>query len=211
MSDHNTVSGGGPRAFTHRHQFTLIGLITLATLIAVVAGGTWLERRTVATSGEMVSIMAAEVSAKLDLLLNERVGDVQFLAESLAMHGTTPAARTHILSTFYQAYPLYLWIGIVDPAGRITEATIPQARGLDVRATGWFQAARRERAGFHVGDIAADEAGHGADCGSSAGCRPPPVPRSGYDAGERQADGTTGDRSDPAVPAADVVLSYGGI
>ena len=163
MSDHNTISGSGPRAFTHRHQFTLIGLITVSTLIAVIAGGTWLERRTVAASGETVSIMAAEVSAKLDLLLNERVGDVQFLAESLAMNGATPAARNHILSTFYQAYPLYLWIGIVDPAGRITEATIPQARGLDVRATGWFQSVQRERAGLYVGDIAADEAGHGAE------------------------------------------------
>ena len=100
MSDHNTISGSGPRAFTHRHQFTLIGLITVSTLIAVIAGGTWLERRTVAASGETVSIMAAEVSAKLDLLLNERVGDVQFLAESLAMNGATPAARNHILSTF---------------------------------------------------------------------------------------------------------------
>ena len=163
MSDHNTISGSGPRAFTHRHQFTLIGLITVSTLIAVIAGGTWLERRTVAASGETVSIMAAEVSAKLDLLLNERVGDVQFLAESLAMNGATPAARNHILSTFYQAYPLYLWIGIVDPAGRITEATIPQSRGLDVRATGWFQAVQRERAGLYVGDVAVDEAGHGAE------------------------------------------------
>jgi len=162
VTDRNTSSRTGPQAFTHRHQFALIGLITFATLIAAMAGGTWLERRTVATSGEMVSIMAAEVAAKLDLLLNERVGDVQFLANSLAMNGGTSAARTHILSTFHQAYPLYLWIGIAGPAGRITEATIPQARGLDVRTTDWFKAVQQGSVGLSIGDIAVDEADHGA-------------------------------------------------
>ncbi|MEQ1655866.1 MAG: PAS domain S-box protein [Nitrospira sp.] len=163
VSDHRTASGRGSRAFTHRHQFMLIGLITAATLMAVLGGGTWLERRTVATSGEAVSIMAAEVSAKLDLLLNERIGDVQFLAESLAMNGGTSAARSHILSTFHQAYPLYLWIGIVDPAGRIVEATMPQARRLDVKTADWFRAVREERIGLYVGDIAVDEASPGAE------------------------------------------------
>ena len=160
--DHTTSSGTGPQTFTHRHQFALIGLITFVTLISAMVGGLWLERRTVATSGEMVSIMAAEVAAKLDLLLNERVGDVQFLANSLAMNGGTSTARTHILSTFHQAYPLYLWIGIVDPAGRITEATIPQARRLDVRTTGWFQAVQQGSGGLYIGDIAVDEADRGA-------------------------------------------------
>ena len=161
--DPRTASGSGSRVFAHQHQFMLIGLITVATLMAVLGGGSWLERRTVATSGETVSIMAAEVAAKLDLLLNERVGDVQFLAESLAMNGGTSAARNHILSAFHQAYPLYLWIGIVDPVGRIAEATIPQVRRIDVRAVDWFQAVREERVGLYVGDIAADEAGSGAE------------------------------------------------
>ncbi|MCC6141683.1 MAG: response regulator [Nitrospira sp.] len=163
MSDRNTSFGKGSRVFTHRHQFTLIGLITLATLVTVVAGGAWLERRTVAASGETVSIMAAEVAAKLDLLLNERVGGVRALAESLAMNGETPAARSHILSTFHRAYPLYLWIGVVDQDGRIAAATIPQAGRLDVRATGWFRAVRREQVGIYIGDIAADEARQGVE------------------------------------------------
>ncbi len=163
VSDRNTLSNEGSRVFTHRHQFTLIGLIALATLVAVIVGGAWLERRTVAASGETVSIMAAEVAAKLDLLLKERVGGVQALAESLAMNGETPAARSHILETFHQAYPLYFWIGVVDPDGRIAAATIPQARQLDVRATGWFQAVRQERAGLHIGDITDDEASHGVE------------------------------------------------
>ncbi len=157
-----------PKCLHIGYQFALIGLITFATLIAAMMGGTWLERRTVATSGEMVSIMAAEVAAKLDLLLNERVGDVQFLANSLAMNGGTSTARAHILSTFHQAYPLYLWIGIADPAGRITEATIPQARRLDVRTTGWFQAVQQGSADLSIGDIAVDEADHDAQVVSFA-------------------------------------------
>jgi len=165
VSDHNTSSdrGSGSRAFTYRHQFTLIGLIALVTLITAIAGGAWLERRTVSTSGETVSIMAAEVADKLDILLNERISNARFLSESLAMSAGTSAARDHVLSRFHQAYPLYRWIGVVDPDGRIVAATIAQARGLDVRATDWFQAVRHERAGFYIGDIAADEASHGVE------------------------------------------------
>ncbi|NOS77360.1 MAG: PAS domain S-box protein [Nitrospira sp.] len=167
-NDLTLSSGTGRNVFTHRHQFTLIGIITLATLIAAVVGVTWLEQRTVATSGETVSIMAAEVADKLDILLNERIGDAQFLSESLAMNGGTSAARSHILSTFHQAYPQYLWIGVTDSEGRITAATMPQARRLDVRATGWFQAVQQEHAVLYIGDIAPDEVSHGADTVSFA-------------------------------------------
>jgi hypothetical protein len=86
---HTLSSGTGPNTFTHRRQVTLIGIITLATMMAAVVGVTWLEQRTVATSGETVSIMAAEVADKLDILLNERIGDAQFLSESLAMNAGT--------------------------------------------------------------------------------------------------------------------------
>ncbi|MEQ1792945.1 MAG: response regulator [Nitrospira sp.] len=167
-NEHIQSSGTEGKAFTHRHQFMLISLITLITLIASVVGVTWLERRTVATSGETVSIMAAEVAAKLDLLMNERIGDVQFLAESLAMNGETSAARSHILSSFHQAYPLYLWIGVADSEGRITEATTPQARRRDIRTTDWFQAVQQARAGLYIGDITADEVSHGTDVVSFA-------------------------------------------
>jgi len=160
---HTLSSGTGRIAFTHRHQVTLIGIITFATMISAVVGMTWLEQRTVAAAGETLSIIAEDVADKLNILLNERIGDAQFLSESLAMNGGTPAARSHILSTFHQAYPQYLWIGVVDPEGRITEATMPQARRLDVRATGWFQAVQRARADFYIGDIATDEVSHGAD------------------------------------------------
>ena len=166
--DRNISSGTGPRAVTHRHQCMLIGLITFATLMAVIGGGTWLERRTVMTSGEMVSIMAAEVADKLDILLNERIGDAQFLSESLAMNGGTSAARSHILSTFHQVYPQYLWIGVADSEGRIMEATVPQARRLDVRTTGWFQAVQQAQAVLYIGDIAPDEVSHGTDTVSFA-------------------------------------------
>lgn len=165
---HTLSSGTGRNTFTHRHQFTLIGIITLATMLAAVVGVTWLERRTVATSGETVSIMAAEVADKLDILLSERIGDAQFLSESLAMNGGTSAARSHILSTFHQAYPQYLWIGVADSEGRITEATMPQARRLDVRTTGWFQAVRQAQAVLYIGDVTPDEVSHGTDTVSFA-------------------------------------------
>ncbi|MCS6294302.1 MAG: PAS domain S-box protein [Nitrospira sp.] len=167
-NDHRLSSGTGRNVFTHGHQVTLIGIITLATLTSAVVGETWLEQRTVATSGETVSIIAAEVAAKLDILLNERIGDAQFLSESLAMNGGTSAARNHILATFHQAYPQYLWIGVADPEGQITEATNSQARRLDVRASPWFQAVRQGQAALYIGDIETDEVSHGMETVSFA-------------------------------------------
>ncbi|SPP64668.1 response regulator [Nitrospira lenta] len=162
-SDHRLSFGTGRNIFKHGYQVTLIGVITVATLVSVVVGVTWLERRTVAASGETVSIMAAEVADKLDLLLKERIGDAQFLSESLAISGGTSVARHHILTTFHQAYPQYLWIGVADPDGHMTETTDLQARRLNVRASHWFQAVRQRHAGFYIGDIAPDEVSHGAE------------------------------------------------
>ena len=39
VNDHTILSGPEGQTFTHRHQFVLIGIITLATVIAAIVGG----------------------------------------------------------------------------------------------------------------------------------------------------------------------------
>ncbi|MEC4890425.1 MAG: PAS domain S-box protein [Nitrospira sp.] len=152
------VRSATPRSgFTYRRQVTLIALITAATLITAMVSFTWLQRQMVAASGETISIMATEIAAKLDLLMNERAGDIRIISETIAMNGTTAAERQHLLRAFHQAYPLYLWIGVTDAAGRIVESLNASTRGLDVKGTSWFQAVQQGGGEMYIGDIQYDE------------------------------------------------------
>ena len=161
------------RGFRHRHQFVLIGLITLATMGTALTGAIWLVQRTVATSGETVSIMAAEVAAKLDLVVSERLSDVRVLSESSLLSGGSPAEQERVLDTFQRTYPMYLWLGLVDASGRVMAATQTGVRHRDVHAESWFQAVQSGRTTIHIGDIEPDEASGGADALSITGALDP--------------------------------------
>jgi len=147
----------------YRWQFTLICLITCVTVGAATLSFTWLQQQMLAESGETISIMAAEIAAKIDLLQNERAGDIQILSEAVAMSGGTSAARQHIVHAFHQAYPLYLWIGVTDATGRITEATNPATLGFDIHTNDWFRAAQYGGGASYIGDIAYDEVTNGLE------------------------------------------------
>jgi len=112
--DSAAQAGGQWSGLSYRRQVTLIGLNTLATVVDATVSFTWLQRQMVAASGETISIMAAEIAAKLDILLNERAGDIQILSETVGMSGGMSSSRQHILRAFHQAYSLYLWIGVTD-------------------------------------------------------------------------------------------------
>ncbi|MFO0705914.1 MAG: response regulator [Nitrospira sp.] len=163
MSEPDRQPTARPQGLRYRHQFVLIGLITLATVTAALAGAAWLVQRTVATSGETVSIMAAEVAAKLDLVVNERLSDIRILSESALFGSGSPAEQERVLDTFQRTYPIYLWLGFADATGRVTAATHTGVRNRDVHAEAWFQAVQSGRAAVQIRDIEPDEASRGAD------------------------------------------------
>ena len=182
-------AGGQWSRLSDCRQFTLIGLITLATVVAATVSFTWLQRQMVAASGETIAIMAAEIAAKLDILLNERAGDIQILSETMGMSGGTSSSRQHILRAFHQAYPLYSWIGVTDATGRITEATDPSTRGLDVHAEDWFRAAE-QGGNSYIGDIGTDEVSGGLEAVSFTA----PIVDHRTDAGQRHFRGVVSTR-----------------
>lgn len=77
--DTSKTSRTGRRPY--RGQFLLILLVTVVPLVVGWLGLAFLERRFIATSGEAVAVVAADIADSIDLFLVERYGDIQILAD----------------------------------------------------------------------------------------------------------------------------------
>ena len=137
----------------------LTPLMIVMAVVALAIGGLALhhiETRLVASSGEALALAASDIADKLDLLLAERYGDIQVMAQAKVFHERDTAAMARRLTALMEAYPVYLWMGVTDTRGRIIAATDPATVGRDRSRTPWFQAAR-EGGGVHVGDADVSE------------------------------------------------------
>lgn len=136
------------------------------TLVAVVIGGItlhYVRERLVATTGESLSLAAADVADKLDRLLFERYGDVQLMARALGARFADRRYVSTYLSRMREAYfPMYLWLGVTDPEGRVIAATDPRTLGQDEGQSRWFEALRKGEE-IHVGDVEPYETAGGVD------------------------------------------------
>ena len=151
--------------WTHRERtpqldrglsWQLLALTVGATLLALAVGALALRfvaQRLVASAGESVALAAVDIAGKLDLLLVERYGDIQVLADSSVLHTGNSAVMTPLLEQFQAVYPVYLWLGVIDPNGRVLAATDPGSVGLDVSQASWF-ASVRTTGGIVVEDAA---------------------------------------------------------
>ena len=143
----------------HERSYSwLMGLIVLMTLVLIatgLVGHKLIEERLVANAGEEVAGAAAEIAQKLDLLLFERYGDIQVLAETAVWLGHDRTQWARHLAFLNEAYPIYLWLGLVDPSGRVLAATNRATVGADVGGAEWFTAV--SGAGrVYVQDVARD-------------------------------------------------------
>ncbi len=143
----------------------LPALIFLSIVVALVIGLLalrFLETRLVATTGESLSLAAAEVADKLDRFLFERYGDAQMIARAFSRRISDQAYVTDYLAWMKQSYGVYLWLGVTDKEGRIIAATDPATIGQDLSRRTWFHAVRDRRT-MHVGDVEPYEAAGGMD------------------------------------------------
>lgn len=136
----------------YRGQFLLIVLITVITLFVGWFGLVFLEQRFIATTGEAVAVVAADIADNIDLLLFERYGDIQVLADIVNAKPEGESGQAELFATVNRAYPLYLWIGVANAEGRIVDSSDPSIVNMDMRAEGWFQEAKRTGS-IHLGDV----------------------------------------------------------
>lgn len=104
------------------------------------------EDRLITQAGRDLERAASEVAEKLDLLLFERYGDIQFLGEALAEIRDTKQGGewTRLLKKAHQAYPMYAWMGALDADGRVVAATDFTTVGLDLGSKAWFRSLAAE-------------------------------------------------------------------
>ncbi len=153
------------RLRAHRPYAWLPALIFLSIVVALVIGLLalrFLETRLIATTGESLSLAAAEVADKLDRLLFERYGDVEMIARAFSRRVSDQAYVKDYLAWMKQSYGVYLWLGVTDKEGRIIAATDPATIGQDLSRRVWFRSVRDGRT-VHVGDVEPYEAAGGVD------------------------------------------------
>lgn len=146
-------------------------LIAIMTATALGTGSLilhFLEIRLVATTGESLALLAADVADKLDQTLFERYGDIKIMARLLGSSVYGAEARTRYLNEVKEAYLHYRWLGVTDATGRIVAATDQASVGQDQSGAIWFQAAR-DGQGVHLLDVSvSSEAGGVRTVGVSA-------------------------------------------
>src|SRR5207244_7939105 len=88
------------------------------------------------------SLAAASIAKELDLLISERHGNIEALAQAVAARRGDSAAMTDVLLAAKRFHPLYLWLAVTDEKGRIVAATNPVNVGEDRSTSSWFHAVR---------------------------------------------------------------------
>nr|MBI3611987.1 PAS domain S-box protein [Nitrospirota bacterium] len=129
-----------------RLPILIFAIIAITLLVAAITLST-IERRLLALSGEALSLAAADIADKLDLLFYERAGDIQIIAKSTAPSLVTRDfnALSNHLYAVQQAFPIYLWLGVTDRDGLVVAATNTTSVGKDRSQRLWFQQVRAQK------------------------------------------------------------------
>jgi PAS domain S-box-containing protein len=117
----------------------------------------FIERRLIAAAGESLALTAADIADKTDRLLFERYGDTQMMARAFRLRPGDRAYQSEYLSWMRESNPVYVWLGVVDPEGRVAAASDPALLGRDLSRTPWFEAVRATGRP-HVRDVLPDPA-----------------------------------------------------
>ena len=74
-------------------------------------------------AGDTVALGAADIADKLDIVLAERLGDIQAFAHSPFLTGNNHAQALAYLEELHRIYPIYRRLSIVDREGRLIAST----------------------------------------------------------------------------------------
>ncbi|HBP90767.1 MAG TPA: ATP-binding protein [Nitrospirales bacterium] len=124
--------------------FLVVGVLALGAVAVYL-----LENQTVEAAGRSLTQVAADIAYKVDLLLFERYGDIQTMAQSGVFHGQDVQAMNNYFDLLQKAYPVYRWLAVTDGQGRIIAASDRSSIGGDQSQEHWFQVVR-DRGGIHI-------------------------------------------------------------
>jgi PAS domain-containing protein len=151
------------RADNSSHMGKMIPLIATVAMLLALASGImlfqYIKARSLSTAGETLTLLAQEMTDKIDLMVFDRYGDIEALARSLQSLRVEDMAGH--LDTLKAAHPIYSAIAVTDATGHIVVATEREEVGEDRGHTKSFETIRK-RGGLYIDDVQ-----HGAE-GSTA-------------------------------------------
>jgi len=127
----------------------MIGLIISLSLGMIPLTLVLVKNELIARAGETVALGAADIADKLDIVLTERVGDIQAFAQPPLLMRQDHAEILTYLEELHTIYPLYRRLSLVDRDGRLIASTEAPDEGETVMSPSMIQATLRE-AGPHV-------------------------------------------------------------
>lgn len=130
--------------------FTLLGFIMALT-------GAWLSGEVLRDSfrsyiGESLNRLSGEVSDSLDRDVYARYRDLRIIATvpELVDEDTPTVAIRDVLERVKGSFPMYAWIGLVDPDGQVLAGTDGLSEGRDASQRPWFREGRED---VYFGDL----------------------------------------------------------
>ncbi len=115
-------------------------IIAMAVLPLIIGAAIlWsVEKRLVADAGQGLAMAATNIAGKLDMLLHERMNDIQVLAQAPALRTGNERDIRQALETLENVVPDYSWISLTDAQGRVVASTRESQLGLDFsQDRGW--------------------------------------------------------------------------
>ena len=134
----------------------LVGLIVGMTIVVVLAGLSgieFFEDHRVKSEGESLSLAAADIAEKFNLLLIGLQGDLQMLGDTASRVTWDRKSWTAHLHAMKAAHPHYMSFALIGPTGRVLVSTDEAVIGVDVSRERWFSDVSDNRTGVQAWDV----------------------------------------------------------
>ena len=131
-----------------RERYRTLPVLLLAVAAVTLAVGlaalSYVRQQLVAAAGEGLLLAAVDIGSAMDLAVSDRFREVRAAASSRVVRNGSADEVQAYLRSFKDADPLYLWLGIIDAAGRVRAATLPMSVGADLGRRPWFRELRQQ-------------------------------------------------------------------
>lgn len=121
----------------------MIGLIISLSLGMIPLTLVLVKNELIERAGETVALGAADIADKLDLILAERLGDIQAFAQSSFLTKQDQAEILAYLGELQRIYPMYRRLSLIDRDGHLIASTEPANQAVTVVSLSMMQATMR--------------------------------------------------------------------
>ena len=124
----------------------IIGLILCLSLGMVPLTLLLVKNELIERAGETVALEAADIADKLDLVLAERLSDIQAFAQSPFLTRQNQTEIRAYLGELRRIYPMYRRLSLIDSDGRLIASTEPASQAEAVVSPSMMQATMQQAA-----------------------------------------------------------------